>query len=391
METLPAYLEKHPLPENVRIDGCTVLETSGVGSLETLKTLKHSNITSSAAPSSASPAAATSSAPASSFTPSHTATCNTQADFARIRSELRAYGVDRFQADMIHAGWFVRTEAGQVELATEGPKFNPYAKLVSGKLAAPYGNLLAQHSLHSADAQFFVAQNRPELDAAWASSEPDMVGKASMAQRHQFLLVKSLSWEVFNVAAFGINGDVQSLKQAIKLLDDMQETAIQYTRKAGWSSSLGLFFHCFPLNSVQALHLHMIDMEVRGPTFANLEYKNLPLEAVRAQLVEELAAVESKQQQRKHRSVYLHFGVHDGSQTFKVESTAYNCADFRVPDQRNWQPRNALIQPQCPAEVKTELDVHSIVKHLTKPKQDGAEGAWKCIVSEDPGPLPSVA
>lgn len=89
----------------------------------------------------------------------------------------------------------------------------------------------------------------------------------------------------------------------------------------------------------------------------------------------------------------LHFGVHAGSDAFKLESTAFNCADFRVPDQRNWQPCNEKIQAHCPPEMHTQLNVEAMVRQLTCPTpratpadQDGATSTpWRCLVSTDPG------
>src|SRR4051794_2795904 len=40
VSSLQEYLSKHPLPSNVTVDSCTVLETSGVGSRESLHALR---------------------------------------------------------------------------------------------------------------------------------------------------------------------------------------------------------------------------------------------------------------------------------------------------------------------------------------------------------------
>jgi hypothetical protein len=75
------------------------------------------------------------------------------------------------------------------------------------------------------------------------------------------------------------------------------------------------------------------------------------------------AAAGGEQQlpQGKCFRIWLHFGVHAGSQQFALESTAYNCADFRCPDQRGWSPRNESILPACAAqELCTGLDLPSL-------------------------------
>ena len=221
--------------------------------------------------------------------------CQDAIAFSLVRSQLRSYGVERFQNEMVAAGWFVRGgggggDGGAADLLvnTADKPFNPFARIVAGKLPAPYGNLLRQHGLLDADERFFVAQNRAELVAQWASADPAWLGKASMAERHEFLLLRSLHWSTFNVLTFAINGDAIALQSAIRLLGDMRATARSYSAAAGWSSNLGLFFHCHPLNSVQALHLHMLDLDHTGPTFEHLNHKNLPLAEVIKALWEEL-------------------------------------------------------------------------------------------------------
>ena len=42
VQSLPSYLSAHPLPSNVFVSSLTVLETSGVGSRETLQQLRQS-------------------------------------------------------------------------------------------------------------------------------------------------------------------------------------------------------------------------------------------------------------------------------------------------------------------------------------------------------------
>ena len=55
----------------------------------------------------------------------------------------------------------------------------------------------------------------------------------------------------------------------------------------GWSGNTGLFVHVYPYASVPCLHVHMVDLDVTGPTFAHLNFKNLPLDAVIDVLISE--------------------------------------------------------------------------------------------------------
>jgi len=60
----------------------------------------------------------------------------------------------------------------------------------------------------------------------------------------------------------------------------MKEVSRSYAKKQGWSKNLGLFFQAYPLNSVQSLHLHMVDMNNLGGSSTTSKYKNLSLDVV---------------------------------------------------------------------------------------------------------------
>jgi hypothetical protein len=246
--------------------------------------------------------------------------CNTAAEFALLRRELRQYGLENLKAELVAAGWFECDEAaaaaaaassaesaaaGKLRIATGLKPFNPFARIVSGQLAAPYGNHLQRLGMQAEDEKFFVAQNRPEFDEHWDSAEPEWIGKASMAQRHQFLLLRSLHWGTFNAATFGLDyehgadpvAQIASLREALALVDESERVAREYARRANWGPNIGLYVHVYPLNSVQAFHLHVLDDDTRGPTFDKLNHKNLPLAAVKEVLQQEIAELEQQQPQ----------------------------------------------------------------------------------------------
>ena len=50
------------------------------------------------------------------------------------------------------------------------------------------------------------------------------------------------------------------------------------------TGQVGLFFHVYPHNSVQSFHLHIVDLDVTGPTHEAMKYKNMPAEDVLAVL-----------------------------------------------------------------------------------------------------------
>ena len=147
------------------------------------------------------------------------------------------------------------------KLTTGTSPFNVFARVASGALVQP-GMEAETANLGASRQRFIVACNRPENDEHWSSNDPEWVGKASMGQRHRFMLVRDLSWSLFNVAAFGL-GNAQQLRAAVEMLEAMEAAARLYASKtAGWSSNLGMYFHVYGHASVNALHLHLVDLRL---------------------------------------------------------------------------------------------------------------------------------
>lgn len=118
--------------------------------------------------------------------------------------------------------------------------------------------------------------------------DPAQAGKSSMSARHRFLTVKNLNWQWFNILTFGLGdnsggGSAHTrLVSAITKLKRMKQAAHQFTTATeAWSpvDNVGLFFHVYGWNSVNALHLHIVDGAATGPTYDTCQHKNLPLSA----------------------------------------------------------------------------------------------------------------
>ena len=65
--------------------------------------------------------------------------------------------------------------------------------------------------------------------------------------------------------------------------------------------------------------------------------------------------------------VIVHFGVNGKIDHFEIESTAYNCANFSIPDERGWQPLNETISADTAAldaPMSTDLDTARWVAKL---------------------------
>jgi len=301
------------------------------------------------------------------FKPSNLASCNTAEEFATIRRELRAYGIRKFMDDMIEDGSFVKgadqlpmesrdeefekhAGASDVSIGRRGTSFIPFRQRVS-ESPLRFGEPLISLGLSANIAgRFIVGKNSRELDKAWASEDPLAVGKVSMGERHRCLRIRSLHWSTFNVVTMGMTAvddddgkpkrdhQIGALTASLRLLSTLSTLAHLYTRRSGWSSDLGLFVRCYPFNSFDALHLHMVDLQRTGPTFHALQYKNLPLEAVRKTLESELEdLLGSEETQRLLKT---------------IEEEVQK--QFRQDDEVN---KDGTVQPQVSSQKQSEQGV----------------------------------
>jgi hypothetical protein len=200
--------------------------------------------------------------------------CCTKTEFAHIRNTLREYGVDQFQKEMMIAGVF-----NNDKISNE-PSNNPFAKILSGKMENPCKDKLN-------NTKYVLFQNKTENDEHWENSNDEWLGKASMSKKHKMLCPVYDHWSNFNVLTLGMSEEF-GLKKAIEELNDMEMISIDYTKERGWSNNVGLYFHCYPFNSIMTMHLHILDLNTVGPSFKKLEYKNLKLDDVRKVLNEDL-------------------------------------------------------------------------------------------------------
>mmetsp|Transcript_73908 Transcript_73908/g.154004 ORF Transcript_73908/g.154004 Transcript_73908/m.154004 type:complete len:759 (+) Transcript_73908:35-2311(+) len=201
-------------------------------------------------------------------------------------------GYATLREELIRCG-FVDEKSGLLTTSTN--PFNIFAMVATGKVDQPgmkeENEWLADFADH-----FIIACNRPVCDEHWDSEDPEWLGKASMSRRHRFLTTKKLHWQWFNALAFGLvppSVGGASLAEALNEVERMKAAALRYASKAkGWSSQVGLFAHIFGHNSVNSLHIHILDMSELGPSFWKQEFKNCPLDAVIKVLREELALQE---------------------------------------------------------------------------------------------------
>ena len=237
-------------------------------------------------------------------------------NFLGQRALLRAWGYDRLKTELVDArqNGFVSKE-GRLRTDDDGA-FNVFARIAAGKMDgsiapedAKLGNVARQ--------LYRIGKNRQKADTDWNTTDET----ASMSKFHRFMTVTDMDWTWFNVLTIGIDGDAAKLRKAIARLEDMVaearrvvQTTIDDAQQAAdtWSGAddehLGLFFHCYPQNSVQSLHMHMVDLKTPGRTTFELQKpKNLKASDVIEGLRDELAVAERNERTReKHASKTSH-------------------------------------------------------------------------------------
>src|SRR3990167_1154516 len=207
--------------------------------------------------------------------PHETSPVNSKADFKKARETLLQYGIDAFKQDLTEKE--ILTASGKIET-----KNNIFAQIIS------------RERQNQPNFDVLFVPNREINDAHWQSEDPNWIGKASMSKHHKLGLINDLSWDTFNILTMGIENNVESKKKALHLLGNMHTQAIDYAaQELGISEdNVGLYFHCYPFNSVNALHLHLVDESKLGPTFHHLTFKNLSLLVAVDAIREELADLE---------------------------------------------------------------------------------------------------
>jgi hypothetical protein len=134
---------------------------------------------------------------------------------------------------------------------------------------------------------FFITRNRIYELIRYSDTEG-----GSISKNHRLLVTRSTNWKRFNVLTMGLGSDIKSFEADIAFLETMRKAAEHYIKetrnKLNWPEDLnkiGLFFHCFPQNSIDVLHLHIVDIST---TQVKLSYKNLHIDFVIKELKSEL-------------------------------------------------------------------------------------------------------
>jgi len=213
---------------------------------------------------------------------------NTIAQFKAAREWVQANGgAKAVVLSALRADGFVGPEGGggsggggdTLTLGVE--PFNVFARLADGAMPNP----VDQSPLGAHAEEFVVCHNRPENDADW--EDLDKAATASMAgpdpaelgglPGHVFITCKDLRWERFNVLVMGMSEeDTEDAARAF--LQRLEAAGRTYASARGWDlASVGMSFHAYPMNTVNSLHMHVVNLARKGPALAHHSHKNMPL------------------------------------------------------------------------------------------------------------------
>lgn len=105
--------------------------------------------------------------------------CNTIDHYLHFQDILDQYGINQFINDMKQLGWVTEDN----KISTRKKPFNPFARILTGKLIPPYSvTLLEEAGMMKESSRYFIAKNKPEFDLHWNDSDDKWVGIASMSQ-----------------------------------------------------------------------------------------------------------------------------------------------------------------------------------------------------------------
>jgi hypothetical protein len=182
-------------------------------------------------------------------------------DYAKKHEHLRAIKKDFAVRNIIDV-------RGMLSVSLYAP-FNVFAQYAAG---LKYNCDTDQTILGRYAEKFMICHNLVENDLNWYN--PDfitgaMAGPDDNGPGHVFLTTKNLTFDTFNILPIILqkNGD---------FIGEILEAAIMYTTHRGWVNP-GYYFHCYPHNSVQSLHLHIVNKDTAGPGFARQANRNLSI------------------------------------------------------------------------------------------------------------------
>lgn len=270
----------------------------------------------------------------------------TPEQFREVRERLRTYTVAKVFNELVQRGI---VQGASKTLSTGTRPFNPFARLSAGIASQP-SMTSEQPNLGEYQEVTLVVANRIECDEMYHSDDPTWIGKASMSKRHRMLILKDLDWEWFNVLTFGL---VSTLEEGIEKINMIKAAATFWVKsQADWPplERVGFYVHVYAHCSVNAFHLHIVDLDSVGPTYAKMAFKNLTLDAALAVLQLEL----------KERDAAAEEAIRAGTRAIAAAAEEQRAAELSAKSALDPDlPEAPMLEPRQSAPM-----LHSLVAEI---------------------------
>lgn len=191
--------------------------------------------------------------------------------FAQENGHLRQIQKYLAEKNFIEMDVNCLTLTGKCNLTTGLKPFNVFARYASYEMKNPVDQTIIQDYMRD----WMVCHNKPENDMNWNdvnNKTVSMCGPDNHGPGHVFITTKDLHWTNFNISTIVLSKKVEFLKK-------LKMVAEEYVKQRKWTKA-GFYFHCFPHNSVNSLHLHIVNEDEKyiGHMHSECRYKNLPLD-----------------------------------------------------------------------------------------------------------------
>lgn len=175
---------------------------------------------------------------------------------------------ERIKKKLIEQGYI--TDKVNNRLTTTGP-FNVFANIALKTMVNK-----ADQSYVRDKKDWILVHNLTTHDINWDNTKHpggSMAGPDKQGPGHVFLTTRKLGWEYFNITTIMLH------PKGLRFLKKLRENAVHYSEKRGWVNPR-FILHCYPYNSVNSFHLHIVNMDNLGHNYYKNNYKNLSLDDV---------------------------------------------------------------------------------------------------------------
>jgi len=173
---------------------------------------------------------------------------NTIDEYTKIRDLLVEWGIERFFETETLNGIPIFKDGNNIE-----SEFTFFKNIESPD--GDFQNIIPEYLRN----KFAIVTNIGKYNWNGANKSQKIMEKGNMSIFHQFLILRNTEASLFNALTLGLNNKMDN-KEIYDMLCDMEVIANLWAENNGIpQENLGCYFHIYPFNSIQSLHMHMVD------------------------------------------------------------------------------------------------------------------------------------